>query len=70
MILLLQFGKLYLVASGIILEEVVPGIDIDKDIISRMGFKPIVASIKEMDKRIFNNGKMNIKDEVMQIFEM
>lgn len=69
MILLLQFGKLYLVASGIIL-EVAPGIDIDKDIISRMGFKPIVASIKEMDKRIFNNGKMNIKDEVMQIFEM
>jgi acyl CoA:acetate/3-ketoacid CoA transferase len=57
------------VASGIIL-EVAPGIDIDKDIISRMGFKPIVASIKEMDKRIFNNGKMNIKDEVMQIFEM
>ena len=67
MILLLQFGKLYLVASGIIL-EVAPGIDIDKDIISRMGF--LVASIKEMDKRIFNNGKMNIKDEVMQIFEM
>ncbi len=47
-----------LTESGIILEEVAPGIDIDKDITSKMGFMPIVGSIKEMDKRIFNDGKM------------
>jgi acyl CoA:acetate/3-ketoacid CoA transferase len=30
---------------------------------------PIVGSIKEMDKRIFNDGKMGIRDEIMQIFK-
>ena len=28
--------------SGIVLEEVAPGIDLDKDIISKMGFMPIL----------------------------
>jgi hypothetical protein len=32
--------------------------DLDKDITSKMGFMPIVGPIKEMDKRIFNDGKM------------
>jgi acyl CoA:acetate/3-ketoacid CoA transferase len=36
-----------------------------------MGFKPIIVkSLKEMDKRIFNDGKMGIKDELMQKFKM
>jgi acyl CoA:acetate/3-ketoacid CoA transferase len=30
-----------------------------------MGFMPIVGSIKEMDKRIFNDGKMGIRDEIV-----
>jgi propionate CoA-transferase len=60
-----------LTGSGIILEEVAPGIDLDKDITSKMGFKPIIVeSLKEMDKRIFNDGKMGIKDELMQKFKM
>jgi propionate CoA-transferase len=60
-----------LTGSGIILEEVAPWIDLDKDITSKMGFKPIIVeSLKEMDKRIFNDGKMGIKDELMQKFKM
>jgi acyl CoA:acetate/3-ketoacid CoA transferase len=55
-----------LTESGIILEEVAPGIDIDKDIISKMGFMPIVGSIKEMDKRIFNDGRTGIRDEIVE----
>jgi propionate CoA-transferase len=57
-----------LTESGIILEEVAPGIDLDKDITSKMGFMPIVGSIKEMDKRIFNDGKMGIRDDIVKIF--
>jgi len=57
-----------LTESGIILEEVAPGIDIDKDITSKMGFMPIVGSIKEMDKRIFNDGIMGIRDDIMKLF--
>jgi acyl CoA:acetate/3-ketoacid CoA transferase len=36
-----------------------------------MSFMPILGgSIKEMDQRIFNNGKMGIRDEVMQTFNI
>jgi acyl CoA:acetate/3-ketoacid CoA transferase len=58
-----------LTGSGIILEEVAPGIDIDKDIISKMGFMPIVGSTKEMDERIFSDGKMDVRDEIMKTFK-
>jgi propionate CoA-transferase len=54
-----------LTERGIILEEVAPGIDVDKDITSKMGFMPIVGSIKEMDKRIFNDGKMGIREDIV-----
>jgi acyl CoA:acetate/3-ketoacid CoA transferase len=51
---------------GIVLEEIAPGIDLHSDIISKMSFVPILGnSIKEMDRRIFNDGKMGIRDEVM-----
>ena len=51
---------------GLVLEEIAPGIDLNKDIISKMTFAPILGnSIKEMDRRIFNEGKMEIRDEVM-----
>ena len=52
--------------SGLILEEIAPGIDLQEDIISKMSFEPVIGNpIKEMDKRIFNDGKMEIRDEVM-----
>jgi propionate CoA-transferase len=42
--------------SGLILEEIAPGIDLQEDIISKMNFEPVIRNpIKEMDKRIFND---------------
>ena len=56
-----------LTEKGLVLEEIAPGIDLNKDVISKMSFAPIIGnSIKEMDTRIFSEGKMEIKDEVMQ----
>lgn len=55
-----------LTEGGIVLEEVAPGIDIDKDIISKMGFMPIVGSTKEMDERIFNDVRMDVRDDIMK----
>jgi propionate CoA-transferase len=52
---------------GLVLEEIAPGIDLNKDIIPKMSFAPILGdSIREMDTRIFHEGKMGIRDEVMQ----
>jgi len=60
-----------LTTSGLVLEEIAPGIDLDRDIISKMRFTPIVGhSITEMDQRIFNDGKMSIRDEIMQTFNI
>ena len=49
------------------LEEVAPGIDVDKDIISKMNFIPKVASIRKMDDRIFRKTKMGIRADLMNI---
>jgi hypothetical protein len=52
--------------NGNVLEEIAPVVDLQGDILSNMKFTPVlVNSIKEMDKRIFNAGKMEIRDEVM-----
>jgi propionate CoA-transferase len=62
-------GVFRLNKSGIVLEDVAPGIDIDKDIISKMGFMPIIGSTKEMDERIFSDEKMDVRDEIMKTFK-
>jgi acyl CoA:acetate/3-ketoacid CoA transferase len=55
---------------GLVLEEVAPGIDIDKDIISKMGFQPIVSSaVREMDKKLFQKGKVGMRNEIIQIMK-
>jgi len=53
-------------ADGIMLEEIAPGIDLEKDLLSKMNFKPRVGIIKEMDSRLFRNDKMGIKEEFFQ----
>ncbi|SHJ59039.1 acyl CoA:acetate/3-ketoacid CoA transferase [Paramaledivibacter caminithermalis] len=45
--------------EGLVLKEIAPGIDLQKDVLDLMDFKPIVSEeLKEMDSRIF-------KDELM-----
>ena len=51
--------------NGIILEEVAPGIDPDKDVYSKMSFMPNAGLVKEMDERILNEGKMEVKDGLL-----
>ncbi|MGA7370833.1 MAG: CoA-transferase [Nitrososphaeraceae archaeon] len=51
--------------KGMILEEIAPGIDLDKDIYSKMSFVPNAGSVREMDERIFNDGKMDVLDALL-----
>jgi len=51
--------------TELVLVETAPGIDIDKDILEKMEFKPQMATeIKEMDKRIFSKSAMNLKRDI------
>jgi len=55
-----------LTERGIALEEVSPGIDIDKDILSKMEFSPIISSaMKQMDERLFKEGTLGLRDEIV-----
>jgi propionate CoA-transferase len=56
-----------LTEGGLVLEEVAPGIDIDKDVLSKMEFRPIIShKIKEMDEKLFKEGKLGLRDEIIE----
>ena len=47
--------------EGIELKEIAPGIDINKDVLDLMDFKPIVKDVKTMDEMIFKDEIMGLK---------
>ena len=54
-----------LTERGLVLEEISPGIDIDKDILAKMEFEPIIASpLRQMDERLFGVGKLGLREEI------
>ncbi|MDF2634524.1 MAG: coenzyme transferase [Pelosinus sp.] len=51
-----------LTSEGMMLTEIAPGIDLEKDILALMDFKPIISpNLKTMDARIFHNELMGLK---------
>ncbi len=40
--------------------EIAPGIDLEKDILAHMDFRPIIRDVKEMDARIFASDPMGL----------
>jgi propionate CoA-transferase len=48
--------------EGMVLTEIAPGIDLEKDVLAYMDFKPIISpNLKIMDERIFRDEPMNLK---------
>jgi propionate CoA-transferase len=51
-----------LVPGGVELIEIAPGVDLEKDILAKMAFKPLISKqLKTMDPRIFADGVMNLE---------
>jgi propionate CoA-transferase len=47
--------------AGLVLTEIAPGVDLERDVLARMGFAPIIApDLREMDPRIFRAEPMGL----------
>jgi len=56
-----------LTPEGLELLEVAPGVDLEKDVLAKMEFSPIIRREPEqMDERIFSHRRMNIKKELLK----
>ncbi|MCU0574791.1 MAG: hypothetical protein MUC41_17640 [Syntrophobacteraceae bacterium] len=54
--------------EGLELVEIAPGIDLEKDILALMGFKPVINKPPRlMDARIFNPNLMGLRDELLTL---
>jgi propionate CoA-transferase len=58
---------LTLTPEGLELTEVAPGVDIERDILPYMAFKPIIRNPIPMDARIFRTDVMGLKDTLLSI---
>ncbi len=57
-----------LTQEGVALIEIAPGIDLEKDILKKMDFQPLVdAHLKLMDQRIFYPETMGLRSELLDI---
>jgi propionate CoA-transferase len=53
-----------LIKNGIELIEIAPGIDLDRDVLSMMEFRPkINKDLKTMDAAIFSDSLLNLKNK-------
>jgi len=47
--------------DGLVLIEVAPGIDVEREVLGRMGFRPRVAhEVRTMDRRLYATGPMGL----------
>ena len=56
-----------LTRQGMELIEVAPGIDVQRDILDRMAFAPIVRDPRPMDGRIFRLEPMGLRDDLLRL---
>jgi propionate CoA-transferase len=53
--------------EGLRLIEVAPGVDIRADILDRMAFEPLVDEPRSMDPRLFREGPMDLKRDLLHL---
>ena len=56
-----------LTPGGVELVETAPGVDLERDMLDKMEFRPVVRRVEEIDRRIFCEGKMGLREEALKI---
>lgn len=53
--------------AGMTLIEIAPGTDLERDILDRMGFRPLIDGPEEMDPRLFAEGLMDLRTDLLHL---
>ncbi len=53
--------------DGLRLVEVAPGIDLERDVLARMGFRPLIGTVAEMDGRLFREPPMGLEPDLVGV---
>ena len=56
-----------LTPEGVELIEIAPGVDLEKDILAFMDFRPVIKNPRLMDERIFKLPAMGLKEDLLSI---
>ncbi len=56
-----------LTVDGLELTEVAPGIDIERDILGHMAFRPLMRQVREMDPRIFRPESLGLRGRLLDL---
>ena len=54
-------------AGGLALVEVAPGIDVERDILARLPFKPAIIGPREMDPTVFRSAPMRLRERMLDL---
>jgi propionate CoA-transferase len=51
--------------SGLVLTEVAPGIDLERDVLQRLPFRPAIEGPRAMDPKVFRNAPMRMREQML-----
>lgn len=53
--------------QGVRLTEIAPGIDLQREVLDLMDFRPVIEDLREMDARIFDPAPMDLRRELLHL---
>lgn len=53
--------------DGVRLVEIAPGVDLERDVLDRMGFRPLLGEVAPMDPRLFADAPMGLAADLLQL---
>ena len=61
MLFVTERAVLELTADGLALTEIAPGVDLERDVLAHMGFRPIIKDLRLMDAGLFQTSWGRLK---------